>query len=134
MRVLATDPQCLPDNDAAVDAYVVAICLLYVLEHERVIAQLAQLHDRVHECLRTAFALLAFLRAISQQHTLTLHVSEIIMIMKDYEEHSTNQLKQHAGKLLHIPIQNALKAGHITLDDVLHFVGQLRFDFFLQTP
>ena len=32
-------------------------CLLYVMEHERMVANLPQLHDRVHQNLGTTFTL-----------------------------------------------------------------------------
>lgn len=42
----------------------VAELLLDVLEHEGMVAELAQLYDRVHQSLRAAFALVAFLRPV----------------------------------------------------------------------
>lgn len=65
----------LPLHNAATGADVVAELLLDVLEHEGVVAQLAQLYYSVHERLRTALALVALLRAVREQHALRLHVS-----------------------------------------------------------
>lgn len=56
----------------------VAELLLDVREHEGVVAELAQLHDRVHQRLRPALAFVALLRPVRQQHTLRLHVSNNI--------------------------------------------------------
>lgn len=64
-----------PGDHTAAGADVVAELLLDVLEHEGVVAELAQLHDGVHERLRAALALVALLRAVRQQHALRLHVS-----------------------------------------------------------
>ena len=50
--------------DSARDVRVLAVSLFDVLEHERVVAELAQLHDRVHQRLGSALALLVLLRSV----------------------------------------------------------------------
>lgn len=61
------------------------------------VAQLAQLYDRVHQRLSASLAVLALLGTIGEQDTLALHVL----------------------------VENALERGHVALDDVLDLVGQL---------
>ena len=62
-------------DDAAWYGHVLAIGLFDVLEHERVVAELTQLHDCVHQGLGTALALLVLLGAVGEQDTLALHVA-----------------------------------------------------------
>jgi len=71
----------LPVDNIGRKLEMLTVSIFNVLEHERVVAQLPQLHDGVHEGLRTTLAIFAFLRAICQHHPLTLHVSGIIFII-----------------------------------------------------
>ena len=91
-------------HEAAWDAHVLAICLFDMLEHEGVIAELPQLHNRVHQGLGASSSLLVLFRSVRQHHAFALHVL----------------------------VMDLLQARHVALDDVLDLVGQLRFDFFLQ--
>ena len=61
-------------DEAARDAHVLAIGLFDVLEHEGVIAELPQLHDRVHQGLGSSLALLVLFRSVRQHHAFALHV------------------------------------------------------------
>ena len=73
---------------------VLAVGLLYVLKHERVIAELPQLHDGVHERLGAAAAAAVALA-----------------------------LGQHDALALHVPVEEPLHGRHLTLDDVLHLMA-----------
>ena len=66
--------------------------LLDALEHERVVADLAQLHDGVHQRLGRRLSLGVALAVVHQQDALVLHMS----------------------------VDDALQRRHIALDDVLH--------------
>jgi len=65
----------LPYNNTSMDANMITVCFLNVLEHEWMVAQLTKLHDGVHEGLSSTLPLLSFLRSISQKNSLTLHVA-----------------------------------------------------------
>ncbi len=86
---------------------VLGVGLLDVLEHEGMVAELSQLHDRVHEGLGSAGL------------TLALGVARV---------------GQHDTALLHVGVQPPLKAGHLALDNVFDLVGQLRLDVLLEPP
>ena len=63
-------------NKSTWHSNVLGVGLFDVLEHERVVAQLPQLHDRVHQGL--GVRLVGALRRLGQHHALLLHVTEII--------------------------------------------------------
>jgi hypothetical protein len=45
-----------------------------MLKHERVVAELSQLNDRVHQSLRSTLSLFALLGTIREKNTLALHM------------------------------------------------------------
>ncbi|KAH9409282.1 hypothetical protein TYRP_010285 [Tyrophagus putrescentiae] len=83
-----------------------AIRLLNGLKHERVVADLLQLHQTVHQRPRPAPSLLPLLAAVRQQDALRLHV----------------------------PVEQSLEGGHVALHHVLHLVRQLVLHLLLQPP
>ena len=87
-----------PGDHVSGEAVVLAVRLLDVLEHERMVAQLAQLHDGVHERLGAAAAAAAL------------------------------PVRQHDALALHVPVQQPLQRRHLALDDVLHLAVGKRTD------
>ena len=88
------DASCVDDapvHDATGKTVMLGVRLLDALEHEGVVADLAQLHDGVHERLGRRLLRVA-LAVLHQQDALVLHV----------------------------PVDDALQRRHVALDDVLH--------------
>lgn len=111
--------------------------LLQFIEHERMITYLAELHDSVHHCFgMTTFAILKTIISVSRRG-------------KDSFPYFV--LGQNDPTGLHVSVHHSLQCRHVTFDHVFdlndtlrvslprwtmcsinYFIGQLRFDFFLQ--
>lgn len=94
-----------------------------MLEHVRVVADLLQLHDRVHQGLRSPFALntkRAAMNATSSQRGTEASAVRWQGVPRSRYLLVFLRAVGEEDSLLHVPVQDLLYGGHVAFDNILH--------------